>query len=390
MDPGANGATRHFVRTALAGAAAACAGNGLARFAYVPIFPAMVTAGWVDGGQAGLLGAAALAGYLVGILAGRTVARGIGVPATLDLGMALVVLSLAACAWNGGFAWLMAWRAMAGVAGGLLMALAGPATQASVPAGRRGTAGGLVIAGVGIGIVGGALLVPPLLGQGLPAAWLGIAAAVAQLWLAVRRHWPTMELHGAAAQRPPPALLLLATYGLHSAGMVPPMVYLADLAARGRGMGIAAGALTWLLFGAGGIVGGALSGRLVDRLGSRPALLLWLGVQVLALGLALVPAPLAVTAAAVAAGFAAMGVTTVTLSVCREIAPAQSAALWVRATAVFGVVQTAVAFALAPIFAATGESHAVVFATGLGSSLAALAAAVFLEQQPIRRNRLMG
>jgi predicted MFS family arabinose efflux permease len=199
-----------------------------------------------------------------------------------------------------------------------------------------------------------------------------------------------MELHGAAAQRPPPALLLLATYGLHSAGMVPPMVYLADLAARGRGMGIAAGALTWLLFGAGGIVGGALSGRLVDRLGSRPALLLWLGVQVLALGLALVPAPLAVTAAAVAAGFAAMGVTTVTLSVCREIAPAQSAALWVRATAVFGVVQTAVAFALAPIFAATGESHAVVFATGLGSSLAALAAAVFLEQQPIRRNRLMG
>ena len=88
MDPGANGATRHFVRTALAGAAAACAGNGIARFAYVPIFPAMVTAGWVDGGQAGLLGAGALAGYLAGILAGRATARRLGVPATLDLGMA--------------------------------------------------------------------------------------------------------------------------------------------------------------------------------------------------------------------------------------------------------------------------------------------------------------
>jgi len=380
MDPGANGATRHFVRTALAGAAAACAGNGIARFAYVPIFPAMVTAGWVDGGQAGLLGAAALAGYLLGILAGRAAARRLGVPGTLDLGMALVVLSLAACAWNGGFAWLMAWRTMAGVAGGLLMALAGPATQASVPPQRRGTAGGLVIAGVGIGIVGGALMVPPLLAHGLPATWLGIAAAVALLWLAVRRHWPGMELHGAAAQRPPPALRLLATYGLHSAGMVPPMVYLADLAARGRGLGIAAGALTWLLFGLGGIVGGVMSGRLLDRIGTRPALLLWLAVQVLALALALLPSPIAVTAAAIAAGFAAMGVTTVTLTLCREIAPAQSAALWVRATAVFGVVQTAVAFALAPLFAATGESHAIVFAVGLASSLAALAAATGLAK----------
>ena len=138
MTPGVAKGGRRFLPTALAGAAAACAGNGLARFAYVPIFPAMVGAGWVDGGQAGLLGAAALAGYLVGTLGGRGVARRISVPGTLDLGMGLVVLSLLACAWNLGFAWLMGWRAVAGVAGGLLMAHAGPATQASVAPGRRG------------------------------------------------------------------------------------------------------------------------------------------------------------------------------------------------------------------------------------------------------------
>jgi len=45
--------------TALAGAAAAAAGNGLARFAFVPLFPAMVAGGWVDGGQAGTLGSVA-------------------------------------------------------------------------------------------------------------------------------------------------------------------------------------------------------------------------------------------------------------------------------------------------------------------------------------------
>jgi hypothetical protein len=68
-------ATANFLRPALAGAAATCAGNGLARFAYVPLFPAMVVAGWVDGGGAGLLGAAALAGYLAGVLGAGRVAR---------------------------------------------------------------------------------------------------------------------------------------------------------------------------------------------------------------------------------------------------------------------------------------------------------------------------
>ena len=158
------------------------------------------------------------------------------------------------------------------------------------------------------------------------------------------------------------------------------MVYLADLAARGRGLGVTVGALAWLLFGLGGIAGGVLSGRLIDRIGGRPVLLLWISAQVLALALALVPNATAVMASAVIAGFATVGVTTVTLSVCRELAPQQSAALWVRVTAMFGVVQTAVAFAIAPVFAATGESHAVVFTIGLASSIAAAAAAAVLAR----------
>ena len=75
-----------FWRPALAGAAATLAGIGLARFAYVPMFPAMVGAGWVDGGGAGLLGAANLAGYVAGVLGGRGLARGLGVPVYRLLG----------------------------------------------------------------------------------------------------------------------------------------------------------------------------------------------------------------------------------------------------------------------------------------------------------------
>uniref|UniRef100_UPI0022EB56E7 YbfB/YjiJ family MFS transporter n=1 Tax=Falsiroseomonas oryzae TaxID=2766473 RepID=UPI0022EB56E7 len=108
------------MRTAWAGAGAILAGVGLARFAYVPLFPAMVAAGWVDGGGAGLLGAGNFAGYLAGVLAGRWIGGRLGVPRALDAGMALALVAFAACAWQGGLAWLLAWRALAGVAGGVL------------------------------------------------------------------------------------------------------------------------------------------------------------------------------------------------------------------------------------------------------------------------------
>jgi hypothetical protein len=112
---------------AFAGAAATFSGIGLARFAYVPLFPAMVAAGWVTGAEGGFLGAMNLAGYLIGVLGGRGLAARLGTARALDAGMALVGLAFAACAWNGGVAWLAVWRLLAGLAGGALMALAGPA-----------------------------------------------------------------------------------------------------------------------------------------------------------------------------------------------------------------------------------------------------------------------
>ncbi len=372
--------TLRLLRPALSGAAATCSGNGLARFAYVPLFPAMVASGWVDGGQAGALGGAALLGYLIGTLAGRPVGMRIGVGRTLDAGMGLIVLSLAACAWNGGFWWLMAWRVIAGVGGGFVMALAGPASQASVPVHLRSVAGGLVLSGIGAGIAVGAVLVPAMLPFGVSATWLTLSAAVILLWLFARQSWPDMPLDRPPAERGSGAGLLVATYGLHSAGMVPPMVYLADLAARGRGMGVTAGAAAWLIFGVVGVFGGLISGRVIDRIGGRPTLVVWLGCQVLALALTLPSAGWLIWPAAAAAGFAAVGVSTITLSVARELAPNHAVQVWVRATAAFGVVQTVVAFGLAWLFAATGESHLAVFGAGLGFSVAAMLAALWMAR----------
>jgi predicted MFS family arabinose efflux permease len=362
--------------TALSGTAATCTGIGLARFAYVPLFPAMVAAGWVDGAEAGLLGALNLTGYLIGVGGARALARRLSVPRALDLGMAMAVFAFAACAWHGGLAWLGFWRCLAGVSGGMLMALAGPSVQAVTPPESRGRAGGLVLFGVGGGITLGALLVPLLLHGGVAAAWLGLAFVVLVLWLVMRPFWPRPPAAETAPEgRAPPALGIIIAYGLSGAGLVPPMLYLSDLAARGRGLGVALGAGMWVLFGLGCIAGAVLGGRAVDRWGGRWAIFLWMAIQSIALALALLQALWVLVPLGLVSGFAALGITTVALAAARERAGALAGVIWVRVTAAFAVAQALSGFALAALFRATDESHAAVFAAGLVLTLAGLVVA---------------
>jgi predicted MFS family arabinose efflux permease len=296
----------------------------------------------------------------------------------MDLGMGLALLAFAACAIDGGLAWFALWRGLAGAAGGFLMALAGPAVQASVAPDQRGIAGGIVMAGAGSGVMLAGLLVPLLLQGGLPLAWLGLAGGVGLVWLLARPAWPDPPALPAAAmaEAVPRAARLLLGYGLSGAGMVAHMVYLADLAVRGRGLPIEAGALAWIGFGAGAMAGTLLGGRVAGRIGGRRALPWWMLAQVAALALALLPWWPALFLAGPLGGFAGVGATAVTLVVARETAGLQAGLVWVRATAGYAVAQAGTGFALAALFAATGDSHAAVFGAGLLLSLGALAIAL--------------
>jgi hypothetical protein len=100
-----------------------------------------------------------------------------------------------------------------------------------------------------------------------------------------------------------------------------------------------------------------------------------MAVQVVALGLALVPAWPALLPAGVLGGFAGVGATAVTLAAARELAGPQAGVVWVRSTASYAVAQAVFGFALAALFAATGDSHAAVFGVGLALSLGALCVA---------------
>lgn len=358
------------LRPALSGALATLSGNGLARFSYVSLFPALVTAGWVTGAEAGLLGALNLAGYLAGVLGGRPLAVRLGTAGALNFGMGLVTLSFLACAWHAGLGWLAAWRFAAGAAGGILMGLAGPAVLGVVAPSRRGVAGGLVIMGVGAGIMLSSVAVPLLLGSGVASTWLGLAALAALFWAVAAASWPKGEIVLPSAPSPT-ALHLYAAYGLSAAGLVPHMVYFADFVVRGRSLSTEEAALAWFLFGSGGIAGPLIGGRVADAWGGAVAVRAALVVQVAALAVVFLPGRPPLFAAAVLGGLAAVGISAATLARSREIAGPAAGAVWVRATAAFAIAQAATGFGYAWLFAST-RSHEALFAVALGLSVAAL------------------
>src|SRR2546428_10400525 len=66
---------KRILHAALAGFSAVLVGNGLGRFAYTPLLPALISDHWFSPSAAAYLGAANLAGYLAGAVPGHAATR---------------------------------------------------------------------------------------------------------------------------------------------------------------------------------------------------------------------------------------------------------------------------------------------------------------------------
>jgi len=365
-------AQRSPVGAIFAGGCATLLGVGLQRFAYAPLLPAMVLAGWLGPGAAGVLGASNLAGYLLGAATAPAAARRFGLRAALRAAMLASAACFALCAWPGALAWFLPWRILAGASGGFLMVLAGPAVQQAVAADLRGRAAGVMFGGVGLGIVAGAVLIPVLLPLGLSNTWLALAVAALTLTVLSWRLWPDVP--------PPPRLSvsaagawrLILCYALAAAGSTPQMVWWPDYIARGLGLGAADGALMWTAYGVAAAAGAVLCGTLADRIGIRRLYVAILAMQAAGLALPLMDSSLpSLLASSVLAGAAALSTAALTLLLAKEIAGNASPGVWRVATAAFGAAQTVCGFGLAALYSATG-SHRSLFALGLVLTLVSL------------------
>ncbi len=157
---------------------ASLVGLGLARFAYTPLIPALIAAKWFTPAEAVYLGAANLAGYLAGALIARDLGARIGQVWALRGTMVLAAITCFACAVPISFIWFFGFRLLAGAGGGVIMVLAATAILPHTAPSKRGLVGGVIFAGVGLGIAASGTLVPLLLQQGVKQAWYGPRRAV--------------------------------------------------------------------------------------------------------------------------------------------------------------------------------------------------------------------
>lgn len=373
-------------RATLSAACASLIGIGLARFAYTPLLPAIVGAGWFSVANATYLGAANLAGYLAGVLLAEPAAARAGAHRVLRGAMLAASITFFACAWPVGFAWFFSWRFVSGVAGGIAMVLAAPTILPHVAPSRRGLVSGAIFMGVGFGIAASGTLVPLLLHQGLKQTWLGLGGVALALTLVGWNGWPTASR---STPGTPPQLspgdtrqlrVLYAGYGLNAFGLVPHMVFLVDYVARGLGQGLGAGAGYWVLFGLGAVVGPLVTGHVADRLGFRSTLRLVYLVEAAAVALpALTNGWVGLMVSSLVVGAATPGVVPLALGRTHEVLRHRLAAqkrAWSAATTSFAVMQAAGAYGLSFLFVRTGGNYQVLF--GLGASAMLLALAVDL------------
>lgn len=362
-------------RVASGGLAATFIGNGLGRFAYTPLIPVLIAAGWFAPAEASYLAAANLAGYLVGALIADRAARALSGPDAIRLAAAATAVSLLACGWNLGFAWYAGWRFLAGVTGGVLMVLAVPVVLAVTSPERRGRAAGVVITGIGVGITASGLIIPALASAGPRIVWLALAATAtaltAYIWFAIPREHVGATTTAAPSPPLPRAVWpLLAAYGCDAIGFIPHTVFWIDFIARELGHGLATGGLHWIVFGGGVVIGPLLCGLFADRHGLGLAFLLSLLIKAAAVGLPLVSThPVALFASSLVVGMLVSGSTSLCSAWAAELVGlADHRRVWGWMTGAFGVALAGGAWLLSHIFAVT-HAYDPLFAIGAGALL---------------------
>ena len=375
-----------------AGLCASLVSIGLARFAYTPLIPSLIQAHWFSASDVVYLGAANLVGYLIGALIGRPLAQRTSNTTALRLMMVAVTLAFFACGFPLSVAWFFGWRLLSGVAGGAIMVLVAATVLPHVPAARRGLASGAIFLGIGLGIAGSGTLVPPLLRLGLQQTWFGLGLLALVLTAASWLAWP----HGTQQEPAPPAhaplptpagvYLLFAQYAFMAAGLVPAMVFLVDYVARGLGDGPQVGAMIWVMYGLGSIIGPVTYGYLADKLGARASIRLVLVVQALAVGL--LPFASSFTALALLAvilGSFPPGIVPLALARVHELLPDhhQQQLAWSRATVSFATFQALSGFAYSALFNSSGGDHGLLFMIAAG----AIVVALMLELGMLQLNR---
>ena len=390
-------------RLSLAGLCATFVGNGVGRFAFVALMPALIQSGWCSKADASYLGVATLVGYVAGAALSDSLAARFSSAWLLRASMLVCALSFFACAMEGaGLAWAYAWRTAAGAAGAVLMVLPAPVVLARHEASIRARASGVVFSGIGLGAAASGLLVPLLIGagaalpflhlQGLTSAWLGLGAVCLGLTALSWHAWPVeTPATSSATESPqlpddlqPTVLLILLAHGLNAVGYLAHTLFLPDYVVRELGMPLATGGFFWSMFGLGAAIGPMLAGSLADVFGLKRSLVAGLVLKAFS---AILPvwssSPAALLVSAVLMGICTPGIVALVSAYALErVGPLHHRKAWGMATSSFAIAQAG-GGALMAIAATQLQSYHALFCVSATALLAStMCIALVRERAP--------
>ncbi|HEU5296322.1 MAG TPA: YbfB/YjiJ family MFS transporter [Burkholderiaceae bacterium] len=363
----------------LAGLSATLVGNGVGRFAFIAMMPAVIDAAWFSKAEASHLSVATLLGYIVGAWRSDKLARRWSSATLIRACMLLTALSFYASAFAGWpLWWYYAWRLLAGACGAVLMVLPAPVVLPRHDPLVRARASAVVFSGVGLGAALSGLLVPALIGgvgltlvygksswplvfKGVTGAWLGLGTLCLVLTIASWTRWTADAATPAAGSAAPATAanapqahvtvvhLIVAAHALNAIGYLAHTMFLVDYVVHEVGASLAAGGFYWSMFGLGAAVGPVITGPLADRYGTKRCLAVGFAAKSLAAVLPVLSSrPSMLLASALLMGLCTPGLLALVSAYTLEIVGAQDyRQAWGKATFGFSVAQGVGGFAMA-------------------------------------------
>jgi len=357
--------------------------NGIGRFGYPPLIPALVAAKWFTVSQADYLGAANLTGYILGSMCGTLLNRYVPSVTLIRTMLLLTIASFVLCAFPFAYPLYFLVRLLAGFAGGVIMVITAPTIFKHTSPERKGIIGGIMFSGVGIGIALAGTIIPFLVHKGLPATWLTFGGLSLLLTILVWNRWPegSNEIHvpesiiSANTNKrvlwSGAVIFLMLSYACNAVGFVPHTVFWVDFISRGLHKGIETGTHFWILLGLAAAVGPVATGAVADKIGFAKSIRISLLVKAVGVILPLISVSTwSLALSSIFVGSLALGISSLAAGRTAEIVGNdQQKQVWSRMTVVFSITHAGTAYLLSYIFSVE-HSYLLLFQIGAATLLA--------------------
>jgi predicted MFS family arabinose efflux permease len=374
-------ANRTALTPAMTGSVTLLISHGIGRFGYPPLIPALIEAKWFSVAQADYLGAGNLTGYILGSMCGTILNRYIPSVTLIRVMLLATAASFALCAFPLSFPLYFIIRLLAGFAGGVIMVVTAPTIFKHTSANRKGLIGGIIFAGVGIGIALAGTIIPFLVKQGLKTTWLTFSGVSLLLILMVWKGWPqgSNEKHlketinqseNTSVLWSKSIIFLLISYACNAVGFVPHTVFWVDFISRGLHRGIEQGTRFWILLGLATALGPIVTGFIADKVGFARSIRISLLVKAVGVVLPLVStASWSLALSSVFVGSLALGIASLASGRTTElVGHSQQKQVWSRMTITFSIAHAATAYILSFLFSIQ-HSYYLLFEIGAATLL---------------------